>query len=72
VQLNVACGQPFIAGEDVGAGRVAPEGDYGWVFEEDERVADRASLARGDHPGLDGEGFGVGDATELEEVDVHD
>jgi hypothetical protein len=42
------------------------------VFEEQQRVTDRASLARGDHPGLDGEGFGVGDATELEEVDVHD
>lgn len=28
-------------------------------------------LARGDDVGLDAQAFGIGDATELEEVDVH-
>jgi hypothetical protein len=41
------------------------------VFDEKEGVADFAGFARGDDALLDGEAFRVGDAAELEEMDVH-
>jgi hypothetical protein len=41
------------------------------VFEEDESVADEAGFAGGDDFGLDAETFVVGDAAELEEVNMH-
>ena len=63
--------EEVVGGEDVGAGGVAAEGEDGRVLEEEERVADFAGLARGDDALLDGEAFGVGDAAELEEMDVH-
>lgn len=51
--------------------RVAAEGEDGRVLEEEECVADKVLLASVDDPLLDGEAFGVRDAAELEEVDVH-
>ena len=65
VQFDAAAGQPFIAGEYVGARGVAAEGDYRRMLEKEEGVADEACLARRDHAGLDGEAVGVGDAAEL-------
>jgi hypothetical protein len=41
------------------------------VLEQEERVADKVLLARFYDALLDGEAFGVGNAAELEEVDVH-
>ena len=70
VQLDAAGGEELIAGEDVGAGRVAAEGDDGRMLQQQQRVADEACLARGNHAGLDGEAFGVRNAAEMEEVDV--
>jgi hypothetical protein len=42
------------------------------VFEEDEGVADPLGLTRRDYLSLDAQAIGVGDATELEEMDVHE
>ena len=64
-------GELVVRGEDVGAGGVAAEGEDGWVLKEDEGVADEAGFSGGDNLGLQAETFGVGDAAEMEEVDVH-
>ena len=72
VDLDAAAGKELVGGEDVGAGGVAAEGEDRRVLEEEERVADGAGFARGDDLSLDAQAFGVGDAAELEEVDVHD
>jgi len=71
VDFGSAAGEEFVAGEDVGAGGVAAEGEDGWMLEEEERVADGSGFARGYDFGLDAQAFGVGDAAELEEMDVH-
>ena len=71
VELDAAAGEQFVGGEDVGAGGVAAEGENGRMLEQKERVADGAGLARGDDLGLDAQAFGVGDAAELEEMDMH-
>jgi hypothetical protein len=42
------------------------------MFEEEDRVADQLLLPGGDELPLDRHGFRVGDATEMEKVDVHD
>lgn len=41
------------------------------MFEQEEGVADLPGLACGDDLLLEGEAFCVGDAAEMEEVDVH-
>ena len=71
VDFDAALGEEIVGREDVGAGGVAAEGEDRRVFEEEERVADGSRFARGYDIGLDAEAFGVGDAAELEEVDVH-
>jgi hypothetical protein len=53
----------LIGGKNVGAGGVAAEGENGWVLEKDERVANGASLARGDYLSLDAQAFNVRDAS---------
>ena len=70
VQLDVARGELLVGGDDVFAMRVAAEGEDGEVLEQQQRVADEALLARIDDATLDGEAVGVGDAPELEEVEV--
>jgi hypothetical protein len=42
------------------------------MLEEEERVANQLLLTGGDDLVLDRHGFRVGDATEMEKVDVHD
>jgi hypothetical protein len=71
VDGDAFAGEKVVGGEDVGAGGVAAEGEDRGVFEEDEGVADEAGFAGGDDFGLDAEAFEVGDAAELEEMDVH-
>jgi hypothetical protein len=41
------------------------------MLEEDERVTDLLGFTSGDNFGLDAEPFGVGNAAEMEEMDVH-
>ena len=71
VDFYGSAGEQVVGGQDVGAGGVAAEGEDGWVFEEEERVADEVGFAGGYDFGLEAEAFGVGDAAELEEVDMH-
>ena len=63
--------ESLVGEEDVGAGRVAAEGEDGRVLEEDQGVADFIRFAGSDDFGLDAQTFKVGDATKLEKVDVH-
>jgi hypothetical protein len=71
VDFDAALGEELVGREDIGAAGVAAEGEDRRVFEEEERVADGSRFACGYDLGLDAEAFGVGDAAELEEVDVH-
>ena len=71
VDLNAFFYEKLIGCEDVGAGGVATEGEDGRVLEEEQGVTDLLRFASRDYLGLDAEAFGVGDAAELEEEDVH-
>src|SRR5579883_1567476 len=53
MDFDAAIGKEFVAGEDVGAGGVASQGEYGWVFEQEEGVADAVFVARLDELLLD-------------------
>jgi len=51
--------------------RVAAEGENRRMLQQEERVADEILLARRDDALLDGERFGIRNASEMEEIDVH-
>ena len=69
VDFDVLGGELGICGEDVGARGVATEREDGRVLEKEKCVCDEAGFARGDDFGLEAEAFGVGDATEMKEVE---
>ena len=71
VQLHAALCEQFVAGEDIGAMRVAAKREHRRMLQQQQRVADEVLLARSDDLLLDGEAFRVGDAAEMEEIDVH-
>jgi hypothetical protein len=71
VDVDAFAGEKVVGGEDVGARGVATEGENRWVLKEDEGIANAVGFACSDDFGLNAKAFGVGDATELEEMDVH-
>ena len=71
VDLDALASEQFIAGEDVRARGVAAERENGRMLHEEQRVADSAGLARGDDLVLKAQTFGVGNAAELEQVEMH-
>jgi hypothetical protein len=72
VHLHSTLGEEIVASEDVGAVGVAAEGEDGRMLQHEESVADEVLLASGDDLLLDGESFAVGDAAEMEKIDVHE
>ena len=52
--------------------RIAAERQHGRMLQQEQCVADKLLLPCGDDLLLDGHRFRIGDATEMEEVDVHD
>jgi len=71
MDLDATAGEEFVGGEDIGACCIATKREHRRMFEQEECVADDASLARCDHLGLEAQAFGIGNAAELEEMDVH-
>jgi hypothetical protein len=72
VELDAALGEFFVAGKDVGAVGVAAERQNGRVLQHQKRVTNQILLSRRDDLLLDGESLAVWDATEIEEIDVHE
>ncbi len=71
VQFHSALCEQLVADQNVGAMRIAAEGQHGRMFQQEQRVANKLLLPCSDDLLLDGHGFRIRDAAEMEEVDVH-
>ncbi len=71
VDLDAFAREQFVAGDNVRSCGIAAERENRWVLHEEQGVTDGAGLARGDDLVLEAQAFGVGDAAELEQMQMH-
>lgn len=71
VDFDAAASQKIIVGKDVCARCIAAKRENRWVLKQNKRVSDDAGLACGHDLGLNAQAFRVGNAAELEKMDVH-
>src|SRR5206468_11523860 len=71
VELYAALGEELVRSKDVGPRRVASQGEHRRMLEQQKRVANEVRFAGGNDPLLDHQAFGVGNAAEMEQVQVH-
>jgi hypothetical protein len=62
----------LIAGEDIATRCVPAESEHRRMLEQKKRVTDSSSFARSDNFCLNPQAFGIRQASELKQVDVHE
>src|ERR1700679_1058768 len=71
MDLDAALSQRLIASKNVRARRIPPDRKHRRMLHQHKRVANRASLSRSNHLRLNAQSFSIGNAAELEQMNVH-